>query len=216
MASWLPHEDAKAKELWLEGRSASMIGREVGRTRNAVIGRIHRLGLSRNGGALTIPRPTNRPITIPEPKLKPTGHIKPCVYDDDPEPHKPGIDLLHRQNDQCPFPIGDEIGADIRFCGAPKDITVPYCKYHYPIAYQSADSPSYSKSYKPKVRPRDDTRKQIWSALNGAGKEGVSVRDLMNLTGRTKKTVRATVSWLRKHENRTISISDGIYVLEAA
>ena len=45
--SWSEERVAVLKKMWLEGKSASEIAKELGEiTRNAVIGKVHRLGLS--------------------------------------------------------------------------------------------------------------------------------------------------------------------------
>ncbi|MEM6676324.1 MAG: GcrA family cell cycle regulator [Pseudomonadota bacterium] len=50
--SWTDERVEKLKELWAEGMSASKIAKELGGvTRNAVIGKVHRLGLSNRNGA---------------------------------------------------------------------------------------------------------------------------------------------------------------------
>ena len=50
--SWTDERVELLKKMWLEGRSASQIAKELGSvTRNAVIGKVHRLGLSSRGGA---------------------------------------------------------------------------------------------------------------------------------------------------------------------
>ena len=50
--SWTDERVEKLKELWAEGMSASQIAKSLGGvTRNAVIGKVHRLGLSNRGSA---------------------------------------------------------------------------------------------------------------------------------------------------------------------
>ena len=44
--AWNTETDELIKKLWADGRSASQIGAEIGVSRNAIIGRVHRLGLS--------------------------------------------------------------------------------------------------------------------------------------------------------------------------
>ncbi|WP_420478258.1 GcrA family cell cycle regulator [Brevundimonas sp. FT23028] len=79
MSSWNEDRIATAKKRWLEGRSASEIANEIGGglSRNAVIGKIHRLGLA---GRQPASRPTNvrfgqRPLSAPAVKRAPnTGN----------------------------------------------------------------------------------------------------------------------------------------------
>ncbi len=68
--SWTDERVELLKKMWSEGQSASQIAKELGGvTRNAVIGKVHRLGLSNRAGAA--PAPAAAASTKPEPKAKP-------------------------------------------------------------------------------------------------------------------------------------------------
>ncbi|WP_172332504.1 GcrA family cell cycle regulator [Mangrovicoccus sp. HB161399] len=62
--SWTEERVELLKKMWSEGQSASQIAKALGGvTRNAVIGKVHRLGLSnRTGGAGTPPKPEAKPV----------------------------------------------------------------------------------------------------------------------------------------------------------
>ncbi len=63
---WTEERVAELKKLWAEGHSASQIAKRLGSvTRNAVIGKVHRLGLS---GRATPSRPVKRPPRLARPK----------------------------------------------------------------------------------------------------------------------------------------------------
>src|ERR1700754_832801 len=63
---WTEERVAELKKLWAEGHSASQIAKRLGSvTRNAVIGKVHRLGLS---GRATPSRPVKRPPRLGRPK----------------------------------------------------------------------------------------------------------------------------------------------------
>jgi len=65
--SWTDERVEKLKELWGEGMSASQIAKALGGvTRNAVIGKVHRLGLSNRGAA-----PASSPAAPEDPKPAP-------------------------------------------------------------------------------------------------------------------------------------------------
>jgi len=70
--SWTDERVEKLKKMWSEGQSASQIAKELGGvTRNAVIGKVHRLGLSnRNGGAGTGGETPQKPEPKPAPEIK--------------------------------------------------------------------------------------------------------------------------------------------------
>lgn len=70
--SWTDERVELLKKMWGEGQSASQIAKELGGvTRNAVIGKVHRLGLSNRAG--TAPASAAKP----EPKAKPKAEAKP-------------------------------------------------------------------------------------------------------------------------------------------
>ena len=53
--TWAPEDDAALARMWLSGSTASQIATEIGKTKNAVIGRAHRLGLDKRREAI-VPR----------------------------------------------------------------------------------------------------------------------------------------------------------------
>jgi GcrA cell cycle regulator len=66
--SWTDERVELLKKMWTEGQSASQIAKELGGvTRNAVIGKVHRLGLSNRAG--TMPEPA-KAETTPKPEAK--------------------------------------------------------------------------------------------------------------------------------------------------
>jgi GcrA cell cycle regulator len=74
--SWTDERVSALKKLWAEGHSASQIAKQLGGvTRNAVIGKVHRLGLS---GRATPSRPVKRPprLARPKPRVLPDGSVK--------------------------------------------------------------------------------------------------------------------------------------------
>jgi GcrA cell cycle regulator len=85
--SWTDERVETLKRMWGEGQSASQIAKELGGvTRNAVIGKVHRLGLSnRSSGtaAAAKPEPKTKPAAAkPEPKPRPapkTESARPAV-----------------------------------------------------------------------------------------------------------------------------------------
>ena len=142
------------KKLWSDGLSASQIaGRLGGVTRNAVIGKMHRLGLS--GRATTSRMKSHRPRTRAQ---QPRRLIKPRfanignpalrqLYLGDTEPYTPPAEELvipvnERKSIQtltescCRWPIGDPQMQDFHFCGRKKIAGLPYCDFHARRAFQ--------------------------------------------------------------------------------
>jgi len=70
--SWTDERVELLKKLWSEGQSASQIAKELGGvTRNAVIGKVHRLGLSNRNGGLAAPEPAAGPGAATSPAAPP-------------------------------------------------------------------------------------------------------------------------------------------------
>ena len=81
--SWTDERVETLKKMWGEGQSASQIAKELGGvTRNAVIGKVHRLGLSNRAASTGAakPEPKAKPVKAPAPKAKPV------VKEERPEP----------------------------------------------------------------------------------------------------------------------------------
>ncbi|MEM9764288.1 MAG: GcrA family cell cycle regulator [Pseudomonadota bacterium] len=90
--SWTDERVEKLKELWAEGMSASKIAKELGGvTRNAVIGKVHRLGLSnRNGAGAGAEAPAEPPAEAPVAAAEPVAEAAP-VREPEPEPAPPPV-----------------------------------------------------------------------------------------------------------------------------
>ena len=93
--SWTDERVELLKKMWSDGQSASQIAKELGGvTRNAVIGKVHRLGLSnRSSGATPAkPEPKAKPAPKPEAKAKPspkTEAARPATPAADAKPANP-------------------------------------------------------------------------------------------------------------------------------
>ncbi|HEX4893138.1 MAG TPA: GcrA family cell cycle regulator [Hyphomicrobiaceae bacterium] len=152
--SWNDERVELLKKLWAEGLSASQIATRIGAvTRNAVIGKVHRLGLS--GRATTSRVKTHRPRTRPatvkrvaKPKFASVGNTAlQRLYQAEAEPYVPQAEELEipvneRKSIQtlgeshCRWPIGDPQEAEFHFCGRNKVPGLPYCEHHARRAYQ--------------------------------------------------------------------------------
>jgi GcrA cell cycle regulator len=144
--SWTDERIERLKEMWTEGLSASQIARALGEvTRNAVIGKVHRLGLA---GRAVAPRPAERPrpaapqqprLQTPAPRVAPM-RAEPIAE----EPLEPmpinAVTVADLSASVCRWPIGDPATADFRFCGRTAKYGAPYCEAHVRLAYQPAQS----------------------------------------------------------------------------
>ncbi len=88
--SWTDERVEILKTMWSEGKSASQIAKELGGvTRNAVIGKVHRLGLSnRNGGGGSATAPAATKTNVGSGKEKPAETAAPSKAEPAPEPAK--------------------------------------------------------------------------------------------------------------------------------
>ena len=148
--AWTDDRVETLKKLWTEGLSASQIAKEMGGvTRNAVIGKVHRLGLS--GRATPSRPPRARPrLKAAAPRKSPVSSIKtsaaaPAARREEPpaapiEPKKlPSGEfatVLTLTNKLCKWPIGDPAKPGFKFCGRGSTESTPYCKEHAAQAYQ--------------------------------------------------------------------------------
>ena len=138
-SGWSETRVTTLSQLWLDGLSASQIARQLGGvTRNAVIGKVHRLGLSGRASASAparaprsaTPRPKRpRRVVVAAPSLRKSPG-RPPVQAYAPSPEEPGLigDMVQLGAHACKWPIGDPKGADFSFCGRQADGR--YCTAH--------------------------------------------------------------------------------------
>jgi GcrA cell cycle regulator len=154
MQTWTDERVERLKKLWADGLSASQIAGELGGiTRNAVIGKVHRLGLSGRAKAPSSSMPRQRKprapsmFRAPRPMMRGnTALAHMPAYDYEPEPEPELIEniipigqrcsLLELNDSKCRWPIGDPGTAEFFFCGGAPLEGAPYCGYHSRVAYQ--------------------------------------------------------------------------------
>lgn len=161
---WTDERVALLKKLWAEGHSASQIAKQIGNvTRNAVIGKVHRLGLA---GRSTPSRPAKRPARprqqrtmLPSaPRPRPNAYTPPVLTVVlEPLRFADGstATVLTLRDDMCKFPIGNPDEADFAFCGR-VSCHGPYCTDHARVAYQ----PSHAKRRRVDSQP-DELRRML-------------------------------------------------------
>ena len=152
--SWTDERVATLKKLWLDGLSASQIAKQLGGvTRNAVIGKVHRLGLSGRAApsqparpVFKAPRPARPVAPPPAPRrvAEPVAAASSSSVALDPREPRP---LVYREEEpgsatvltlgahMCKWPIGDPSTDNFTFCGR-RSSDGPYCNDHARVAYQ--------------------------------------------------------------------------------
>jgi GcrA cell cycle regulator len=162
--SWTDERIGLLKKMWKEGKSAAEIAKTLGKgvTRNAVIGKAHRMGLSgrpspikkpapaakEKGAAPAQPRKEAAPKDVKKPSLPNAGKAgSPALAKEAEElkkiekeivPLGGGVSLLELTERMCKWPIGDPREADFTFCGRGIRVGTPYCPDHASMAYQSS------------------------------------------------------------------------------
>ncbi|MCA1491138.1 GcrA family cell cycle regulator [Sinorhizobium alkalisoli] len=162
--NWTDERVEKLKKLWSEGLSASQIAAQLGGvSRNAVIGKVHRLSLpgrAKAGGTTTPARPkraTSAPRApnyaaraVTRTVARPAGAtvLKEEVAVDlvaeqefAPDanivlPMSRRLELTQLTERTCKWPIGDPLKEEFHFCGNDSPESSPYCNYHARLAYQ--------------------------------------------------------------------------------
>ena len=162
--SWTDERVELLRKLWNEGLSASQVAAEIGAgiTRNAVIGKIHRLGLSQRAKSAVAARPRVAKPPRPQqgvmrpsaggnggapsimgnvalalsPRVLPTPDTRP--QEEVVIPLTERVTIMELRETMCRWPIGDPTTPEFRFCGArsPGGGGGPYCGHHAQIAYQ--------------------------------------------------------------------------------
>lgn len=130
-ATWTPERDAELKRLRAEGVSVSKIGEALGVSRNAIAGRLFRLGLT---------EPSKNPI-IPKPKP-----IRGRVAHKE-RPDASSVRMADLTKSQCRWPLWnnkDGGGPDFWSCGHPVAGGV-YCAAHMAVAFRPANAPPSEK-----------------------------------------------------------------------
>ena len=178
--AWTDEIVEQLKQHWIDGKSASQIAGLLGNgvTRNAVIGKVHRLGLA--GRAKTpsasIPRP--RRLAFPAgawvaaPRLSspaPRMMRGATAFALAPEalselesqeefesvvlPMSLRVTIVELKESMCRWPLGDPATSEFRYCGSPA-ASGPYCTYHGGLAYQPAQDRRRDRDRSRRALPR--------------------------------------------------------------
>ena len=138
--SWTDEKVAKLKELWGKGNTASQIAEIIGGiSRNAVIGKAHRLNLSAKIKTRTAASSKNFDSSMQENNFKSNrgrkSKFKSLIIEKDFEPENPK-QLEELDENTCKWPIGHPDEKKFYFCGRSSLKDFSYCKLHLLYAYQ--------------------------------------------------------------------------------
>jgi len=138
--SWTEEKVAKLKELWGKGNTASQIAEIIGGiSRNAVIGKAHRLNLSAKIKTRTATSNQNFDNSILDKnsnsKRIRRSKFKSLIIEKDFEPENPK-QLEELDENSCKWPIGHPVEKNFYFCGRSSMKDFSYCKLHILYAFQ--------------------------------------------------------------------------------
>jgi GcrA cell cycle regulator len=155
---WTEDRIEALKALWLDGYSASQIAAEMGDlSRNAVIGKVNRLGVLRSNKTARAPRTRSEEkrrreernhqlAVIRRRRREEIRAVLVAIVASDPIPEPVAvampsapITMTNLEPAHCRWPINDPRAADFHFCGRPRT-SGAYCEGHYALAHRSVEN----------------------------------------------------------------------------
>lgn len=152
-----PAADALLTQLWADGLTTAQIGVRMGVSKNAIVGRAHRLGVPsraspiirdpnyvpttskiRRAGAVTLPLLPSL-YGPPVPRAPRLALVPKAPRPEPAPPRAPLLEMRIHPTARCVFPFGEPGRPDFRFCDAPAVVGKPYCPACYRVAYVQLD-----------------------------------------------------------------------------
>ena len=137
---WDDNNVAKLRDLWDQGLPTAQIGKLLGFTKNAVVGKAHRIGLERRPSPIrrTAVKPDRKKARSPVmPKLNFESAKEPEIVSKEPAVFQPAVKNIFTAAPKrgCEWPEGHPDEADFSFCGKDRFEDEPYCLDQCAVAY---------------------------------------------------------------------------------
>tara|TARA_B100000424_G_C22824806_1_gene440956 strand:- start:239 stop:742 length:504 start_codon:yes stop_codon:yes gene_type:complete len=166
--SWTEEKVAKLRELWGKGKTASQIAEIIGGiSRNAVIGKAHRLNLSAKIKTRTATSNQTFENSLEQKntntKRGRKSKFKSLIIDKNFEPENPK-QLEELDESSCKWPIGHPDEESFYFCGRNSLKDFSYCKLHILYAYQAKENKNKKEEFSEKEDVPEFIEKKIQSA----------------------------------------------------
>lgn len=133
MGVWTRQQVSKAVFMWEEGKTATEIAKRISKSRNAVIGKLNRLGIKKPNAA------ANKDPIQDQAMKDPPGSTDNVKKENDSQQIKvedQKLTLLFLNEKTCRWPIGDPSAKNFWFCGKPAQLNKRYCAQHSELAFQ--------------------------------------------------------------------------------
>jgi GcrA cell cycle regulator len=148
---WTEEEQARLEELWAQGLSTAAIGREMGRSKNSIVGRVGRSGLPRRASPIKGALPAGKPAAkarrvVPALAALLDASVAPREVDgkvgERPvivaplvvvQAVEPAVAISASRS--CTWPIGEPGTKGFRYCDAPAVVGRSYCPCHCAVAF---------------------------------------------------------------------------------
>lgn len=150
-ATWTPERIEQLKDYFAAGLSCRDIAVNIGVSRNAVIGKLSRLNLTRSSPEERRARKKRSAAPAAKPGAKQQLQMLQAVYpqapEDTPIASANNCSLFELSEQRCRWPISTPGADDFCFCGNPPLGGMPYCSGHHRLAYQSGSRQRAARNY---------------------------------------------------------------------
>ncbi len=141
---WTDERISELTKLWNDGLSTAEIGKMLGISKNAVVGKAHRLRLSARPSPIrrmaVRPAAPRMPRAVRTPALPQSATMSAPAAPAAPVSARPRVEVpaVQLSNQRCMWPVGHPGDGDFHFCGDRALIGKPYCAAHCAVAYVKA------------------------------------------------------------------------------